>query len=306
MEVFPLEYVYFEGKFVPEEEAKISIKTNSFHYGTAIFEGIRAYYDKETDKMFALFFKEHYERLFKNMKVLNMQIEESIEDLVEITKELIRKNNVKSDIYIRPIVYFADTAIGPKLLDYTAKIAIYLYPLGDYIDIDKGTKAIVSSWMRLHDNMIPPRLKVAGAYVNSALAKTEAIQAGADEAIVLNKNGFVSEGSAENIFIVRDGTLITPSVSDDILEGITRWAVMQIAKDKGYPVVERSISRTELYIADEVFFCGTGAQVSPVVEIDKRVIGNGKPGPITKDIQKTYFDAVRGKIEKYKHWVEEI
>ena len=301
-----MEYVYFEGKIVPEEEAKISIKTNSFHYGTAIFEGIRAYYDKETDKMYALFFKEHYERLFKNMKVLNMEIDESIEELVEITKELIRKNNIKSDIYIRPIVYYSDTAIGPKLIGYNAKIAIYLYPLGDYIDIEKGTKAIVSSWTRLYDNMIPPRLKVAGAYVNSAFAKTEAILAGADEAIVLNKNGYVSEGSAENIFIVRDGKLITPPVSDDILEGITRWAVMVIAKDLGYEVIERSITRTELYVADEVFFCGTGAQISPVVEIDKRKIGDGKPGKITKEIQKVYFDAVRGKIEKYKHWVEEI
>ncbi len=301
-----MEYVYFEGKIVPEDEAKISIKTNSFHYGTAVFEGIRAYYDKETDKMYALFFKEHYERLFKNMKVLNMEIEESIDELVEITKELIRKNNIKSDIYIRPIVYFSDLEIGPKLLGYTSKIAIYTYPLGDYIDINKGTKAIVSSWTRLNDNMIPPRLKVAGAYVNSAFAKTEAILAGADEAIVLNKNGFVSEGSAENIFIVRNGKLITPPVSDDILEGITRWAVIQIAQDLGYQVEERSITRTELYIADEVFFCGTGAQVSPVVEIDHKKIGDGKPGKITKEIQKVYFDAVRGKIDKYRNWVEEI
>jgi branched-chain amino acid aminotransferase len=154
--------------------------------------------------------------------------------------------------------------------------------------------------------MIPPRLKVAGAYVNSAFAKTEAILAGVDEAIVLNKNGYVSEGSAENIFIVRNNRLITPPVSDDILEGITRWAVIQIAKDLGYEVEERSISRTELYVADEVFFCGTGAQVSPVIEIDRKKIGDGTPGKITKEIQKIYFDAVRGKIEKYKHWIEEI
>jgi len=298
-----MEYVYFEGRIVPEDEAKISIKTNSFHYGTAIFEGIRAYYDKETDKMWGLFFKEHYERLFQNMKVLNMKIEESIDDLVEITKELIRKNKIKSDIYIRPIVYFADLKISPKLIGYSAKIAIYTYPLGDYIDINSGIKAIVSSWTRLSDNMIPPRLKVAGAYVNSAFSKTEAILAGADEAIVLNKNGYVSEGSAENIFIIRSGKLITPPVSDDILEGITRNAIITIAKDLGYQVEERHIARTELYVADEVFFCGTGAQVSPVVEIDNRKVGDGKPGKITKEIQNIYFDAVRGKIEKYKHWV---
>lgn len=301
-----MDYVYFEGKIVPEDEAKISIKTNSFHYGTAVFEGIRAYFDEETGKMYGLFFKEHYERLFQNMKVLNMQIDETIDQLVEITKELIRKNNIKSDIYIRPIVYFSDLKISPKLIGYNAKIAIYTYPLGDYIDINQGVKAIVSSWRRLNDNMIPPRLKVAGAYVNSAFSKTEAILAGADEAIVLNEKGFVSEGSAENIFIVRNQKLITPPVSDDILEGITRWAVIQIAKELGYEVEERHIARTELYVADEVFFCGTGAQVSPVVEIDHRKVGDGKPGKITKEIQEVYFKAVRGKIEKFKNWVIEI
>jgi len=301
-----MEYIYFEGKIVPEDQAKISVKTNSLHYGTAIFEGIRAYYDRETDKMWGLFFKEHYERLFQNMKVLNMEIDESIDDLIEITKELIIINKIKSDIYIRPLVYFSDLKISPKLIGYNAKITIYTYPLGDYIDINNGIKAVVSSWTRLSDNMIPPRLKVAGAYVNSAFSKTEAILAGADEAIVLNKNGYVSEGSAENIFIVRGGKLITPPVSDDILEGITRNAIITIAKDLGYEVEERHIARTELYVADEVFFCGTGAQVSPVIEIDHRKIGNGKPGKITKEIQSVYFDAVRGRIEKYSDWVVPI
>ena len=298
--------VYFENKFVEEEEAKISIKTNSFHYGTAVFEGIRAYYNKENDTMYGLFFKEHYQRLFKNMRILNMEIEESIDELVEITKELVKRNNHKEDVYIRPIVYYSDLAIGPKLIGYTAKIAIYTLPLGDYIDTDKGIKAKVSSWVRLNDNMIPPRLKVTGAYVNSALAKTEALLAGAEEAIVLNKDGFVSEGSAENIFIVRDGKLITPPVSDDILEGITRKAVIDIASDLGIPVIERSIARTELYVADEVFFCGTGAQISPVIEIDGRRIGSGTVGEITKKIKDIYFDAVRGKVEKYKNWIVEI
>ncbi|GAB6073038.1 branched-chain-amino-acid transaminase [Venenivibrio stagnispumantis] len=301
-----MSFVYFEGKIVHEDEAKISIKTNSFHYGTAVFEGIRAYYNKENDTMYGLFFKEHYQRLFTNMKILNMSIDETIDELVEITKDLIKKNNYKEDVYIRPIVYFADLKISPKLIGYTARIAIYTLPLGDYIDTSKGIKAKISSWTRLNDNMIPPRLKVTGAYVNSAFAKTEALLAGADEAIVLNKNGYVSEGSAENIFIVRDGTLITPPVSDDILEGITRKAIIQIAKDNNIPVVERNIARTELYVADEVFFCGTGAQISPVVIIDDRVIGDGSPGKITKFIQNIYFDAVRGKIEKYKNWVVEI
>ncbi|MEZ0323344.1 MAG: branched-chain amino acid transaminase [Hydrogenothermaceae bacterium] len=295
--------VYFENKFVEEEEAKISIKTNSFHYGTAVFEGIRAYYNREEDTMYGLFFKEHYQRLFQNMKILNMEIEETIDELVDITSELVKRNNYKEDVYIRPIVYFSDLAIGPKLIGYKAKIAIYTLPLGDYIDTNKGIKAKVSSWTRLNDNMIPPRLKVTGAYVNSAMAKTEALLNGADEAIVLNQNGYVAEGSAENIFIVRNGKLITPTVSEDILEGITRNAVMDIAKDIGIPVVERSISRTELYVADEVFLCGTGAQISPVIEIDHKKIGNGEIGPITKKIRDIYFDAVRGKLEKYRHWV---
>lgn len=295
--------VYFENRFVPEEDAKISIKTNSFHYGTAVFEGIRAYYNKEEDRMYGLFFKEHYQRLFQNMRILNMEIEESIDQLVDITVELVKKNNHREDVYIRPIVYFSDLAIGPKLVGYKAKIAIYTLPLGDYIDTNKGIKAKVSSWTRLSDNMIPPRLKVTGAYVNSAMAKTEALLNGADEAIVLNQNGYVSEGSAENIFIVRNGKLITPPVNDDILEGITRTAIMQIARDSNIPVVERSISRTELYVADEVFFCGTGAQISPVVEIDHKKIGNGDVGTITKKIKDIYFDAVRGKVERYRDWV---
>lgn len=295
--------VYFENRFVPEEEAKISIKTNSFHYGTAVFEGIRAYYNREEDMMYGLFFKEHYQRLFQNMRILNMEIEESIDQLVEITAELVKRNNHREDVYIRPIVYFSDLAIGPKLIGYRAKIAIYTLPLGDYIDTNRGIKAKVSSWTRLNDNMIPPRLKVTGAYVNSAMAKTEALLNGADEAIVLNQNGYVSEGSAENIFIVRNGKLITPPVNDDILEGITRTAIMQIAKDNDIPVVERSISRTELYVADEVFFCGTGAQISPVIEIDHKKIGDGEVGPITKRIKDIYFDAVRGKVERYRNWV---
>lgn len=298
--------VYFENRFVNEEDAKISIKTNSFHYGTAVFEGIRAYYNPQEDRMYGLFFKEHYQRLFQNMKILNMEIEETIDELVEITSELVRRNNHKEDVYIRPIVYFSDLAIGPKLIGYSAKIAIYTLPLGDYIDTDKGIKAKVSSWTRLNDNMIPPRLKVTGAYVNSAMAKTEALQYGADEAIVLNQKGYVSEGSAENIFIVRNGKLITPPVSEDILEGITRSAVIEIAQDLKIPVIERSISRTELYIADEVFFCGTGAQISPVIDIDNKKIGNGEVGNITKMIKDIYFNAVRGKVEKYQHWVVPI
>ncbi|BDQ04989.1 MAG: putative branched-chain-amino-acid aminotransferase [Candidatus Dojkabacteria bacterium] len=298
--------VYFRGKIIEDNDAKISIRTNSFHYGTAIFEGIRAYYNKDSDTMYGLFVKEHYQRLLRNIKVLNMNINESLEELIEITKQLVLINQHKEDVYIRPIVYFADEAISPKLVGYSAEIAIFTLPLGNYIDTDDGIKTKIASWTRLKDNMIPPMLKIAGAYVNSALAKTEALKAGADEAIVLNQDGNIAEGSAENIFIVRNNTLITPSLSDDILEGITRHAIKTIAKDLNINVEERSISRTELYIADEIFLCGTGAQISPVVEVDGIKINTGKPGPITNQIKQIYFDAVKGKIEKYTNWLTPI
>ncbi len=295
--------VYFRGKIIEDNEAKISIRTNSFHYGTAIFDGIRAYYNQDSDTMYGLFVKEHYQRLLRNIKVLHMKINESLEELIEITKHLILINQHKEDIYIRPIVYFADEAISPKLLGYSAEIAIFTLPLGNYMDIEEGIKTKISSWTRLKDNMIPPMLKIAGAYVNSALAKTEALNAGADEAIVLNQDGNIAEGSAENIFIVRNNTLITPPLSDDILEGITRHAVKTIARDLKIDVEERSVSRTELYLADEIFLCGTGAQISPVVEVDGIKINSGKPGPITNNIKKIYFDAVRGRLDKYKQWL---
>ncbi|HIP93136.1 MAG TPA: branched-chain amino acid transaminase [Desulfurobacteriaceae bacterium] len=295
-------YAYFEGKFVKEEDAKISIKTNSFHYGTAVFEGIRAYYNKEEDQLYLLFAKEHYERLIKNCKILNMKLNLSVDKLVDITLELLRKCNWKQDVYIRPIVYFKDLAISPKLIGYTPEIAIYTIPLGDYIDTSNGIKCIVSSYFRINDNMIPARAKVCGAYVNSAFAKTEALMRGADEAIMLNPDGTVAEGSAENIFIVRNENLITPPLSANILEGITRQAIIKIAQeDLNIKVFERDILRSELYVSDEIFLCGTGAQVSPVVEVDGRKIGDGKPGKITKKIQDYYFKIVRGKVEKYKN-----
>jgi len=295
-------YAYFEGKFVREEDAKISIKTNSFHYGTAVFEGIRAYYNKDEDQLYLLFAREHYERLIKNCKILNMKLNLNVDKLIDITLELLRKCNWKQDVYIRPIVYFKDLAISPKLIGYTPEIAIYTIPLGDYIDTSKGIKCIVSSYVRINDNMIPARAKVCGAYVNSAFAKTEALMRGADEAIMLNPDGTVAEGSAENIFIVRNGSLITPPLSANILEGITRQAIIKIAQeDLNIKVFERDILRSELYIADEIFLCGTGAQVSPVVEVDGRKIGDGNPGKITRKIQDFYFKAVRGKVEKYKN-----
>jgi len=294
------ELAFFEGRIVPE--AKISIKTNSFHYGTAVFEGIRAYWNEEEKQLYILAAKEHYERLLKNARAMFMELPYTAEDLVEITKELLAKSGVKEDIYIRPIVYFKDLKLTPKLVDYTPEIAIYLYPFGAYLDPEKGIRAKISSWIRNDDNSIPSRYKIAGAYVNSALAKTEALLAGYDEAIMLNANGYVAEGSGENIFVVRNGTVVTPGVNEHILEGITRALVIRILREElCTEVVERPIARSELYIADEIFMTGTAAEVTPIVEVDNRKIGDGKVGKLTKKVQEIFFKAVRGKLEKYRH-----
>ncbi len=300
-------YAYFEGKFVPIEEANINIQTNSFHYGTAVFEGIRAYWNEEKGQLFGLFVKEHYERMLLNCKILNLKVEKSPEELTEITVELLKKCNHREDTYIRPIAYFSDLKISPKLIGYRTEIAIYTVPLGNYLDLSRGLKAKTSSWHRINDTMIPARCKVAGAYVNSAFAKTEALLNGYDEAIMLNPDGTVAEGSGENVFMVRNGKLITTPSSSNILEGITRNAVIEIAKEElGIEVEERPILRSELYVADEVFYTGTAAQVAPVVQIDHVVIGNGEIGKVTKRLQEVYFSIVKGENEKYAHWLTPV
>ncbi|NPA41852.1 MAG: branched-chain-amino-acid transaminase [Aquificae bacterium] len=302
-----MEYAFFEGKFVPIEEANINIKTNSFHYGTAIFEGLRAYWNEEHQQLYILFAQEHYERLLKNAKALFMELPYTAQELVDITVELLRKNNIKQDVYVRPIVYFKDLALTPKLIGYTPEIAIYTYNFGRYLDTSEGIRVKVSSWRRNDDNSIPARWKVAGAYVNSALAKTEALIAGYDEAIMLNSQGYLSEGSGENIFLIRDRVAVTPSLNEHILEGITRRTVINLLRnDLVVKVEERPIARSELYVADEIFLTGTAAEVTPVVEVDNRKVGTGKIGEITKQLQELYFNAVRGNIERYRSWLTPV
>ena len=302
-----MEYAFFEGKFVPIEEANINIKTNSFHYGTAIFEGLRAYWNEEHQQLYILFAQEHYERLIKNARALFMELPYTAEELVDITRELLTRNNIRQDVYIRPIAYFKDLALTPKLMDYTPEIAIYTYNFGRYLDTSEGVRVKVSSWRRNDDNSIPSRWKVAGAYVNSALAKTEALMAGYDEAILLNSQGYVSEGSGENIFLIREGKAITPAHNEHILEGITRKAVINLLKnDFVVRVEERSVARSELYVADEIFLTGTAAEVTPVIEVDNRKVGAGKIGDITRQLQELYFNAVRGNIERYRSWLTPV
>jgi branched-chain amino acid aminotransferase, group I len=302
-----MEYAFFEDQIVPVEEAKISIKTNSFHYGTCVFEGIRAYWNEEEEQLYILFAREHYQRMIDNCRAMFMELRYTVDDLINITKEILVRSQIREDVYIRPIAYFKDLSLTPKLTGFTPTVAIYLYRFGRYLDTSKGARVKVSSWRRNDDNSIPSRWKVSGAYVNSALAKTEALLSGYDEAILLNQNGFVAEGSGENIFLVRNKKLITPSYSEHILEGITRAAVIKLAKNElMLEVEERPVARSELYVADEIFLTGTAAEITPVVEVDDRKINGGEVGPITRELQELYFNAVRGKIERYKGWLTPV
>ncbi|MGH2429595.1 MAG: branched-chain amino acid transaminase [Candidatus Limnocylindria bacterium] len=300
-------WAFFRGEFVPLRDANINVMTHGFNYGTAVFEGIRAYWNAEEEQLFALELVPHYERIHASARLLMMEVRQSPEELAEITVELLRRDGLREDVYIRPIVYKSSETIGVRLHNLDADITIFGVPFGQYIDTEGGIRAHVSSWRRTDDNAIPARGKITGAYVNGALAKSEAQLDGFDEAIVLTADGHVSEGSAENLFIVKHGSLITPPVTDNILEGITRGRLMTMALDElGVATIERSIDRTELYSADEVFLCGTGAQLSPVIEIDRRRIGNGRPGPITKGLAQRYFDAVRGKTPAYRDWLTPV
>src|SRR6478752_61843 len=288
---------YFEGEFVPLAEAKLPVMTHGFLYGTATFEGIRAYWNDEQEQLFGLKLLEHYKRLWQSAKVLLMKPPMPPEQLVELTVELLRRNNLRQDAYVRPTLYKSTEAIGVRLHGLENQLLVFAVPFGEYIAIDRGITAQVVSWRRNSDQSLPARSKIVGAYVNSAFSKTEAVLNGYDEAIVLTIDGHVSEGSAENLFMVRNGELVTPDVSDDILEGITRSGLIQLAReDMGMETVIRSIDRSELYAAEEAFLCGTGAQLSPIVEIDHRPVGTGEVGPITKRLAQLYFDTVRGKM----------
>jgi branched-chain amino acid aminotransferase len=300
-------WAFFRGEFVPLRDANVNVMTHAFNYGTAVFEGVRAYWNPDEEQLFALDLIPHFTRIRASASLLLMEVRQRPEELAEITVELLRRDGLREDAYVRPIVYKSSETIGVRLHNLDADITIFAVPFGHYIDTEGGIRAQVSSWRRTDDNAVPARGKITGAYVNGALAKSEAQLNGFDEAIVLTSDGHVSEGSAENLFIVKDGALVTPPVTDNILEGITRAALMKMAKDElGIEVIVRSIDRTELYIADEVFLCGTGAQISPVIEIDRRPIGSARPGPVSKELARHYFDAVRGRHPAYRHWLTPV
>ncbi len=296
-------FAFFGGEFVPIEQAQVSIMTHAFNYGTGCFEGIRAYWSKEEEQLLVFRLAEHYQRLHRSVHILRIALPYSVEQLGELTLELLRREGYRQDTYIRPLAYKSSELVGVRLHDLEDSFAVFALPFGRYVEKEEGADVVVSSWRRNADNAIPARAKITGAYVNSALAKTDAVLSGCDEAIVLNQNGHVSEGSAENLFLVRDGKLITPPVTENILEGITRATIIQLArKELGLETVERPIDRSELYVADEMFFCGTGVQVAAITTVDRRLVGDGKMGPIVKQIRDLYFDVVRGRAPRYRHW----
>ena len=297
---------YFEGDFVPLADAKVSIMTHAFMYGTAVFEGIRAYWNAEQGVLYGLKLREHMERIRRNAGMLLMDDLPAVDELVRIVVETTRRNGFREDAYIRPCVYKSGQSIGVRLHNVPHEFLVLAIPFGNYIDTDAGVRLMTSTWRRNADDALPARGKIVGGYVNMAFKKTEAELNGFDEALVLTPDGHASEASAANLFVVRDGVLLTPPVSDDILEGVTRKAVLELAEVLEIPVESRSIDRSEIYIADEMFLCGTGVQLAPVIELDHRPIAGGAIGPITKQLHEAYYAAVRGRDSRFAHWLTPI
>ena len=297
---------YFEGAWVPMREAKVSIMTHAFMYGTATFEGIRGYWNADQGKLYGLRLREHVERIRQSCRILLMKDVPSVDELTRLIVETVRRNGFREDVYIRPSFYKSTSAIGVRLHDLENELYIIALPFGNYIDTESGVRVMTSTWRRNQDDALPARGKIVGGYVNMAFQKTEAELNGFDEAVVLTADGHVNEASAANIFVIRDGVALTPPVSDDLLEGVTRKALIELLGNEGIPVEIRSIDRSELYVADEAFLCGTGVQVSPVIEVDHRPVGSGQVGPIGRLVRDRYFDAVRGRLPEYAHWLTPI
>ena len=294
---------YHRGRIVPYEQATVSVLTHGLNYGTGCFGGIRGYYNQDEDQMFVFRPADHYRRFLNSSRLLCMELGHTEEDLTQITLDLIRAEGYRQDVYVRPLAYKADQIIGVRLHNLQDEMSIVALPYGSYVENDAGLHITISSWKRVDDNMIPARGKITGAYANSAFVKTDAQRAGFDEALVLSSDGHVGEGSAMNFFMLRDGVMVTPGITDNILEGITRKTAMTLLRDElGMEVVERPIDRTEVLLADEAFFCGTGVQIAPIVRVDHRPIGKGDMGPVVSELRELFFEVVRGRSAKYRHW----
>ena len=304
MPITPTPKIWMNGELVDLENARVHVLTHTLHYGTGVFEGIRAYETDQGPGVFRL--TEHIERLFRSAKILGMDMPYSVAELIQATKDTVASTGLPG-CYIRPIAYYGYGEMGLNTLPCSVDVAIACWPWGAYLGddaVEKGVRMKVSSWSRHDHNTMPPASKTTGNYVNSSLAKVEALKAGYDEAIMLNPAGLVSECTGENIFVVRDGVVITPPLSSGALQGITQSSVMTIMRDQGYDVVVGDIARSDLYIADEAFVCGTAAEVSAVNSVDDRQIPC--PGPITRAVAETYAKAVRGQLDQYKNWVEHV
>ena len=300
-------FAYFEGAIRSIEEAKVSVMTHAFNYGTGWFGGLRGYWNAEQEQLYVFRIRDHYLRFLDSGKILMANVDETVDDLIRATVDLLQREGYREDCYIRPLGYKADAMIGVRLHNLHDRITIFTTPFGRYIEDEEGARVCVSSWRRVDDTALPPRGKIVGSYVNSALIKSEAVLNGFDEALVLNHDGHVAEGSAENFFIVRGDSLITPPIHANVLEGITRRTIVELARrELGLNVVEREIDRSEVYVADEAFFCGTGVQVVAIASVDHRPIGRGKMGQITNRLRDLYFRVVRGQEPKYAHWLTPV
>ena len=296
-------YAYFEGRIVPFEQATISVMNHTFNYGTGAFGGLRGYWNEDEQELFIFRPLDHFKRLLNSARLLTFELDYTPQQLTDILFELLRAEGWRENIYIRPVVYVKNEQIGVRLHDLESDITMFAVPFGSYVPNEEGTSVTFSSWRRVDDNVIPARGNVIGAYLNSALLKTDAQRAGFDEALVLNQDGHVSEGSAANFFMLRDEEVITPPVTDNILEGITRRTVIQLLRhEMGLEVIERPIDRTEVYLAEEAFFCGTGVQIAAITSVDHRPIGTGRIGPVVSKLRELYFDVVTGRVEKYRFW----
>lgn len=296
-------HAFFRGKIVPYSEAKIGVLAHALNYGTAAFGGLRGYWNETEEQLFVFRPHDHFRRFLQSAKLLLMEFNYSEDELVNHLMNLLRAEDYRLDCYIRPLAFYSDEIIGVRLHNLTPEISMVALPFGRYVENEEGAHVTISSWRRVDDNSIPARGKIAGAYVNSAFVKTDAQRAGFDEAIVLNQDGHMAEGSAENLYLVRDGAVITPPITDNILEGITRRTVMSLLREElGVEVIERPIDRTEIYIADEAFFSGTGVQIAAITRVDHRPVGTGKMGPIVSELRDLYFNVVRGNVPKYRHW----
>jgi len=296
-------HAYFRGHIVPYSEARVGVLTHALNYGTACFAGVRAYWNEEEEELFVFRPRDHFRRFLDSARLLGMELPDTPDTFTAALVELLRAELLREDCYARPLAFYADESVGVRLHNLKPEVSMVAFPYGRYLENDDNLHLMISSWRRVDDNMIPARGKIAGAYVNSALAKSDAQRAGFDDAILLTQAGHVSESSAANVFLVRNGVVITPGITDDVLEGITRRTVLELVqKEMGLPVVERSVDRTEIFLADEMFLCGTGVQIGAVTRVDQRAIGAGRMGPVVSELRRLYFDVVRGRRREYRPW----